>query len=303
MSKLFGNLSNNSGMQRQALESRYLAARSNLLLVVIFTAVNMLILVTNGGSYFLFSASVPYILTSIGMYLCGMYPAEYYPEGGAGMVFAPQGLFVLMLVISIIILAMYLLCWIFTKKHRVGPMIFALVLFGIDTLVMFWFYGLRADDIPDIAFHIWVIVILAMGIGAHYKLKKLPPEDVIIEGEFTEIDPEGGELSDGEADSGINEPKKIPDTVALRPADTDVKARIFLETDAYGHVITYRRVKRTNELVIDGDVYDEYTALVEQPHILTATLDGHSFAAGTDNTSHTYILIDGQTVKTKLRVV
>ena len=283
--------------ERQQLVNSFNTARSNLLLLVIFSAINLLMLATNSGTYFLFSASVPYLLTDLGMFFCGMYPDEFY-EGLEGMFFFNEAFFVIMLVISILILAVYLLCWLLSKKNKVGWLIAALAMFGIDTLVMFGYYGFSADMIIDIVFHVWVIVILVMGIKAHYQLKKLPEE--VIEAEFREVATEG---ENGEADAIDGEKKAIADSTPLRPADTDVKARILLEAEIYGHRITYRRIKRTNELIIDGDVYGEYNALAEMPHMLTAIIDGHSFAAGMDNTSHSYILVDGQTVKTKMRFI
>ena len=39
--------------ERQALETKYVNSRHNLLIVLIFTAVNILLLVTNSNSYFL----------------------------------------------------------------------------------------------------------------------------------------------------------------------------------------------------------------------------------------------------------
>ena len=82
MSNLFGNLSSDPRMQRQALISRYSAARTNLLLMIDFSLVNILMLATNSGMYFLFSASIPYFITDIGMTLCGKYPEEFYQGSG-----------------------------------------------------------------------------------------------------------------------------------------------------------------------------------------------------------------------------
>lgn len=294
MSNLFGNYANDPKMQRQLLTSRYSAARSNLLFMILFSVVNILMLASNSGMYFLFSASVTYLLTDLGMALCGMYPDEYY-EGIEGIFFLDKAVFVVLLIISLLILAIYMLCWIFSKKNRCGFLIAALVLFSIDTVIMLLNYGF--SSIIDLVFHIWMIVILSMGISAHYKLKKLPAEDEMIEGEFTELPDDEAAAIEGE------KANELHDSTALRPADLDAKARILLEYEAYGHKITYRRVKRTNELVIDGDVFGEYTALVEMPHMLTASLGGHTFAAGTDNTSHMYIVVDGRTAVQKMRIV
>ena len=292
MSNLFGNFNDDPRIQRQAMASKYSAARSNLLLLVIFSAINLIMMATGAGTYFLFSASVPYLITDLGMFFCGMYPEEAY-EAFEGMYFLDKSFFFIMLAISALILVIYLLCWLFSKNGKVKWLKVALVLFSIDTLVMFAYYGLSISMIVDIIFHVWVIVIMVMGIKAHKQLKEMPEEEVMIEAEYREL-PTGGEEYEENATA---------DSTPIRDVDKDVKARIFLETDYFNHTITYRRVKKTNELVIDGKVYDEYTALVETPHILTAVVDGHKIAVGIDNTSRSFINVDGQTVKTKLRLI
>ena len=85
-------------------------------------------------------------------------------------------------------------------------------------------------------------------------------------------------------------------------ADTTVKSRILLEADAAGHHICYRRVKRINELVIDGYVYADVEMLIETAHVLAAQLDGHVFQAGFDGVAHSYIRVDGAQVARKLRL-
>ena len=92
----------------------------------------------------------------------------------------------------------------------------------------------------------------------------------------------------------------IPNSPVLRAADLSARARVFISADVNGHHVIYRRVKRTNELVIDGNVYDEYTAAIEKPHYLAATLGGHVIAAGCDG-ARSYICLDGEIVAKKLR--
>ena len=65
--------------ERELYEQKYRSSRMNLLLVVIFTVVNLILLVTNTDTYFLFSAFIPYAIATIGMMLCGRLPEEYYP--------------------------------------------------------------------------------------------------------------------------------------------------------------------------------------------------------------------------------
>lgn len=180
MAKLFGNNNQQRLSQSEVLANRYHNARSNILWVVVFTVINIFLLVTNSNSYFLFSASIPYYIVDLGMFLCGRYPAEYYTEIGG---IDPLGntFFAVTLIIAAVILALYLLSWIFSKKPRVGWMIFVLVFFVIDTLGMLWWAGISSDMIIDIVFHGWVIVSLSMGISAYFKLKDLPEEELPVE--------------------------------------------------------------------------------------------------------------------------
>lgn len=272
--------------KRQQLQARFKGSRNNLLLVVAFTVINTILLVTNSDTYFLFSAYIPYVLVFLGMSVCGMLPAEYYGEEFSQMEFVPSSAFAVFLAIAVVIIALYFLAWLFSKKNRIGWMIFALVFFSIDTIGMFVFMNIGTDTIIDVAFHIWVIVSLVLGVIACSKLKKLPPEEEIDESNAQEIE---------ESEQPVN------NSNALRIADPDVKSRVLLEANAVGHAITYRRVKRVNELVIDGYVYDEYEAVVEVAHSLKAQIDSHSIEVGYDGIN-SYLNVDGQRVAKKLRI-
>lgn len=162
-----------------ACEQKYKSSRMNLLLVVVFTAVNIGLLVTNADSYFLFSAFVPYFIASMGMLLCGRFPEEYYPDL-SGMTFFDDSVFVVLLVISIVLTLLYLLAWFMSKNNRVGWLIFALVFFGVDTLGMLLINGISFEAAIDILFHVWVIYDLSVGIRAHYKSKTLPTEEELV---------------------------------------------------------------------------------------------------------------------------
>ena len=269
-------------MEKQMHQSRFNAARTNLILVVAFSIFNIIALATNSGYYFLFSLSIPYLLTDIGMFFTGMYPDEFYTGEYAGMLFADKSLFWGMLIVSILILGIYTLLFFLSKKNDKMLKV-ALVLFCVDTAVMLLNYGFSA--IVDLAFHVWVIVILAMGVKAAKKLKELADEP--IEGDFTDI-------SEGET------PKDSP---ILRPADMEAKSRVLLDAEVYNYTIIYRRVKKTNELVINGNVYAEYIATAEFPHELSATVDGHRISCGMEMNSHSFIRVDGETIKRKLRLV
>ena len=87
----------------------------------------------------------------------------------------------------------------------------------------------------------------------------------------------------------------------LRVADSDVKRRILLETSVDGYQICYRRVRRVNELVVNGMVYDEKSGLIEYPHRLRVTLEGHRIEAGLNQAGNSYIRFDGKPVAGKVR--
>ena len=91
-------------------------------------------------------------------------------------------------------------------------------------------------------------------------------------------------------------------TAILRVADMNVKRKILLETVVAEYSICYRRVKSTNELVINGNVYDEKKGILEFGHILIAVVDSHRIEAGFDNT-HNFIKFDGKLIDRKLRLI
>lgn len=184
----FLNNNRNQAMsQEQIWASRYTTARINILLVAAFTALNIVLLITESNIYFLFSAFVPYFLADLGMFLCGKYPAEYYAAYFEGMEFYDGTLLFVTLAIAAICVVLYVLSWALSKK-RFGWMIFALVFFIIDTMAMFTLNGFSFDSLIDVVFHIWVIVSLFMGIVSYNNLKRLPEtfETVVLEPEVAQ---------------------------------------------------------------------------------------------------------------------
>ena len=90
---------------------------------------------------------------------------------------------------------------------------------------------------------------------------------------------------------------------ALHRADTSVKSRTLLEAVHNEYTILYRRLNHTNELVINGYVYDRKKGVIEFEHKLVAELDGHLFEAGFDGNSSSYIRVDKKTVAKKKRII
>ncbi len=262
--------------EREIFEQKYKTARANLLLMIVLTAVNILLLIAQSDSMLLFSATIPYF-SSVLAYMA----VEY------GLA-ANMTLFVFCVAITAVSILLYLLCWWLSKKH-VGWMITALVLFVLDTAFMVYLYMTEQDvsGILDVLIHAWVIYYLIVGISSGTKLKRLPEEPDIL--------PE-------EAMAVAENDDATPSSTGLYPADEAVKARVFAETEAAGHHIVYRRVKRVNELVIDGYVYDRLEALIENAHVLRAVVGGVVIEGGFDGAAHSYINVDGETVVRKLRL-
>ncbi len=180
MANFFKSQNNASPVSERALlESRISTSRANLLLVVVFTLVNSVLLLTGSTSYFLFSAFIPYFFVSMGMYYTGKLPVEFY-EDYESLEFFPSTFLWVAVAVAAVILVVYLLCWIFSKKKPAGWLIAALVFFVIDTLILFGNMESPADSIIDIVFHVWVLFSLGRGIASCFKLKKLPPEENIV---------------------------------------------------------------------------------------------------------------------------
>ena len=267
--------------EREVLERNYNNARANLLVVAIATLINVILALVSSDTYFLFTATIPYLLVSLSMLFCGFYPPEYYEGDLAGLQPLPSGVLIAAVIISAIIIALYVLAYFLSSKGRVGWLIFALVFFSIDTLTLLGNFGISFDMLLDYAFHAWIIVILASGIRNHYKLKALPEEPLV----------------------SSEDDEQPVDTMPIRIADMSVKHRVLLEADVHGKHIVYRRVKKSNELVIGSHVYDEYTAFMEFPLTLTAVVDGHVIEAGINQYSRSFIIVDGELVAKKIRFI
>lgn len=271
--------------ERKILEDRYKTGVTNILLVLGFTVLNIVFLLANSGTYFLFSAFLPYFAVDYGMYATGSYPEEFYY---GDEIFLDKSFLYVMVAVAAVIILLYVLSWLFAKKNKVGWLIFALVFFVADTAGMLAMLEIGADTIIDIVFHIWVLASMAMGIHAHYKLKKLPEEEPVVEVPAEAAQVEGA---------------LQPNTPVLRMADTEVKAKVFVQADYNGKHIEFRRVKRTNELVINGMVYDEYEALAESAHTLTAVIGGQKFEAVFDGFTSVMLFVDGQEIARATRII
>lgn len=155
-------------------------ARKSLLMIVVFTLINVVLLLIgvedylfgDGVTYMLFSASVPYYLAMFGVTF----------DWGIGTYTA------IALVIGAVILGLYLLCW-YMSKRRAGWLVAALVMFLLDTLVLVamsvWMESL-VNDILDLLFHGWAVVELIQAISANRKLNKMIESFAAYEEQYLE---------------------------------------------------------------------------------------------------------------------
>ncbi len=129
-------------------------ARSNLLLLIAFTALNIVLSAittamdpSGGGVYLLFSATVPYLVSQIGFLL--------YAET------AKLLLLIAFVLVGVLLTVPYLVCWKFSDKHY-GWMIGALVYFALDCVFLLFFFD--TGLILDIIMHAWVMYYLIIGV-------------------------------------------------------------------------------------------------------------------------------------------
>ncbi len=286
MAKLFGKNKEQMNTKENNLETRYKNSIGNLLVVVIFSVINIGLLLAGTDTYFLFSAFIPYFIVDYGKVMCGMYPEEFYFDLPVEEFLDSSFLIVMVAVAAVIIIA-YLVCWIFAKKKKVAALFASLVLFVADTALMLFMTGFSTDIIIDIVFHIWVIVYLITAITTYYKIKNTPNADsaeMLVETE----DEDGNPI---ESSSSV-----------LRMAE-EAKSRVFIDTETSGMHIIVRRIKHTNELIINGCVYDEYEGIVEYAHTLTADLSGHRIEAVFDGATSIKLFVDSQEVAKKIRLI
>ena len=185
---------NNTGIslsKRQQLEAKFQSARTDLLLIVVFTVINIVLLVTGSDTYFIFSAYIPYSVAFLGMTLCGKFPAEYYEEA-ENVFYLNDKAFIVFVAVAVILTLLYLLCWYLSKNFKSGWIIFGLVMISIDTAFLLLF-GFTGSMVIDLLFHVWMIVTMSLGLSANKKLKELPEEtddEFISEAEIPQAEQE-----------------------------------------------------------------------------------------------------------------
>ena len=147
--------------QEELLLKKFYSARSNLLLAIFLTIVNIVLYYTGDDAMLLFSMSVPYYAVIF---------SDLMSLGSVGII------------IAVVVLALYFVSWFLSGK-RPGWLSLALVLFICDTLSMVGLYILVGDfsGFLDALIHIWVLYYLISGLIAIKKLKNLEVGPEIVD--------------------------------------------------------------------------------------------------------------------------
>lgn len=253
--------------KRILLEQKYNNGRNNLMLVVIFTFVNVVLQLLDAGMYFLFSASFPLLSVEFGRALSiRMFNDAYLVLG---------------IVLAFVAIACYAALFFLSKKHRVCILI-ALILFCVDTLFLFWLLslGFEASMVLDILFHVWVLFSLISGVKAWADLKKVPADEPL------EPLPAATERAPMQPSSPIR-------------AGSD-KGKVILAQNVQNLLIVVKRVRGTTELLVNGWVYAESSRYAGNVYELNA-LVADNLITVTDVSGVMSLFVNGYLVEQKRR--
>ena len=153
----------NADLRQQAV--KFEKARNNLLLVIIFTTVNLFLITVDAGIYFLFSATIPQLIVQIGK--------EVILETGSNIVF------IICTIIAAVIVILYVVFWLLAKNIRVFILI-ALIYFSFDSLLLLYLILIQEFEFSfllEIAFHVWILFCLISGTKAWANLRSVSSDD------------------------------------------------------------------------------------------------------------------------------
>lgn len=157
---------------REYLVKTVAAGRYAVLMVMIFTVVNLVLLLLDRRQLLLFSASVPYYLTLFARAMDNGFSPTGWHVTGRCTFFA--------MAVSVVILTAYLICWLQCMGKR-GFLTAALVMFSADTLALvlleLFLGGNLLNDVFEFFLHGWAIWQMAAGVHAHTKLRQLPKQN------------------------------------------------------------------------------------------------------------------------------
>jgi hypothetical protein len=244
---------------------KFKTAKLNLLLVIVFSSINLLLMFIEADLNFLFSASAPQLFYGIGFNIT--------LETDDSM-FATIGL-----VFAVAALLPYFVCWYFANRKRM-LMVVALVFFSFDCLLLFVLLALIGFDISfllELAFHVWVMICLISGVRAWNKLRGVSDDDFKLLLASGTAQQQIGTVVDSEDDIVYTE------SMPLRTDDN--KGRILIEaTHEFMHIVIKTRASLTT-MIVDGQVYAEKKGLIDHDYTLHAHVNGKVIMGSFNNAS------------------
>jgi hypothetical protein len=173
-------------------------SRNNLLSVIIFTVINLILTYFDAGVNFLFSATLPQFVLEIAKAM------NSEMENNV--------LIIVGLIIAFIIIIPYFIFWILAKRVRVLILV-ALIFFSIDSLLLLYLIfnmEFNFSVLLEIAFHVWILYYLIIGVKAWYKLRSINTEvfnTILLEikpNNINSIKPSVSEMSNKEINEDNN---------------------------------------------------------------------------------------------------
>lgn len=143
-------------MDRNELERKYNLSRINLIILVGLSVVNIITLVLN-DTYFFFSLAFPRNFQLVVSFL-----------GNSGLMDGSLYTKPILLLIMILPIILFLLCYIFSNNLKYRALLWAIILFAIDCI-----FTLITFEVIDIIFHAYIMFILIVGYRSGRGIAKL----------------------------------------------------------------------------------------------------------------------------------
>ena len=157
-------------IQKRKLNSWYKMARNSILLVIGFTIFYTILFFGKTDIYFFFSSSLPFYVSFYGK------DSDIFDTYFPNIDFLATGesrIMVITWIVFVVVICMYFLAWLYSKKEGYGWLVFALGFYLLDTIVIGCNAGFTKWMIWDYLCHALVLALLARGIYAGIKLKKI----------------------------------------------------------------------------------------------------------------------------------
>ena len=144
------------------LETKYRTGRLALLVIFTCTALSMILNAFSLDVHLLFGAFIPYLLILYGNLFTGRLPESYYENlTMEELTFLPDSFLVGMMFAAAFVALLFLLAWFFSRAYQANWLLFSLVLYALDSVVMLLLFGFSLNLLADYILHGIAIGILA----------------------------------------------------------------------------------------------------------------------------------------------